>query len=403
MQGADYLRELLKSPQPKELAFPLAEYQARIVKVRSRLESMSVDLLLVTSPLNLCYLAGYNTFSVDLQACLLVPRQGGLVILVAAMNIPAALLTGWIDRIETYDWNERDCLPKRLASLVREHGLERGRLGMDLRMPSLPVRLYQELRRLLPDAQFEDASELVFAVRQIKSSAELEYIRQAAKLTAAGLRASYHAVAPGRTDNDVARAGYNAMVSAGSEFFSVDPVVTSGFRSGWAHTTFKRTPLRLGDVVFMEYGGCYQRYTAPMMRTVSIGKPSPAVRRTADAVRTTVELVIENARAGRTAGDVARAARKGHATLDSEVYFQEIYGESTGLSFPPSLVEGSERPALIAEGIEQVLQPGMTFHLPIAMRLPGKFCVGLSETIAVTEADCEVLTEGRGDLVVIDT
>jgi Xaa-Pro aminopeptidase len=274
---------------------------------------------------------------------------------------------------------------------------------MDLENPPLPVRLYQELRRLLPDAQFEDASDLVFTVRLIKSPTELEYMRQAAKFTAAGLRASYRAVAPGNTDNDVARAGYDAMVGAGSEFLSVEPIVTSGRRSGWAHTTFKRTPLHVGDVVFLEYGGCYQRYTAPMMRTVSIGEPLPAVRRVADAVRATVELVIENVRAGRTAGDVARAARNGHAALDSEVYFQEVYGEATGLCFPPTLVEGSGESALIAEGVEQVLQPGMTFHLPIAMRLPGKFCVGLSETIAVTETGCEVLTETRRDLVVIDT
>ena len=43
----------------------------------------------------------------------------------------------------------------------------------------------------------------------------------------------------------------------------------------------------------------------------------------------------------------------------------------------------------------------MTFHLPIAMRRPGEFCVGLSETIAVTETGCEVLTEKTRDLVVI--
>ena len=99
MQGADYLRELRKCPRPMELAFPVAEYQARVAKVRSRMEAVGVDVLLVTSPLNLCYLAGYNTFSVDLHACLLVPRQGEPVIQVSAMDIPAGLLTGWIDHI----------------------------------------------------------------------------------------------------------------------------------------------------------------------------------------------------------------------------------------------------------------------------------------------------------------
>jgi Xaa-Pro dipeptidase len=401
MQGVDYLKELTKGPPPKELAFSVAEYQARVATVRSRMEAAGLDLLLVTFPPNLCYLAGYNTFSVDRHACLLVPRQGELKIQVSAMEIPAVLLTGWIENIETYDWNGRDGIPERLAFLVREQGLERGRIGMELKAPSLPVQLYQELRRALPDARFEDASEFVFALRLIKSPTELEYMRQAAKLTAAGLRASYRAIAPGNTDNDVARAGYDAMVGLGSEFLSVEPIVTSGRRSGWAHTTFKRTLLKVGDVVFLEYGACYQRYTAPMMRTVAIGEPSPGVRRVANAAKATVELIIENVRPGRTADEVARAAKKGHAALGSEIYFQEVYGEATGLSFPPTFVEGSEGPALIAEGIDQILQPGMTFHLPIAMRVPGEFCVGLSETIAVTEAGCEVLTEKARDLVVV--
>ncbi len=76
VQGADYLRELMKSPQPKELAFSIAEYQARVAKVRSRLEAMTVDLLLVTSPLNLCYLAGYSTFSVICKPACLFPGGG---------------------------------------------------------------------------------------------------------------------------------------------------------------------------------------------------------------------------------------------------------------------------------------------------------------------------------------
>ncbi len=398
MQGVGYLKELTKSPPPKELAFTIVEYQERVAKVMSRMESAGLDLLLVTFPPNLCYLAGYNTFAIDRHACLLVPRRGELKIQVSSMEVPAVLLTGWIQHIEVYNWNELDGIPERLASLVREQGLEKGRIGMELKRPSLPVQLYEELRRLLPDARFEDASELVFAVRLIKSPTELEYMRQAAKLTAAGLRASYRAISPGNTDNDVARAGYDAMVGAGSEFLSVEPIVTSGHRSGWAHTTFKRTLLKVGDVVFLEYGGCYQRYTAPMMRTVTIGEPSPGVRRVAEAAKATVELIIENVRPGRTADDVSRAAQKGHAALGSEIYFQGVYGEATGLSFPPTFVEGS---ALIAEGIDQVLQPGMTFHLPIAMRLPGEFCVGLSETIAVTEAGCEILTEKRRDLVVV--
>jgi Xaa-Pro dipeptidase len=291
MQGRDYLRALTSTPAPKELAFPVSEYRERVDKVRARMAAVGLDLLLVTHPPNLCYLTGYNTFAVGRHACLLLPPRGEPVIQVSAMAIPAALFTGWLERIEPYDWHEVDRIPERIAALVREQGLERARIGLEL--ARLLARIHAEVRRHLPGATFEDASGLVFDVRLVKSPAELDCMRRAARMTVAGIEASYRAIVPGGTDNDVARAGYDAMVAAGSEFLAVEPIVTSGHRSGWAHTTFKRTPLKVGDVVFLEYGGCYQRYTAPLMRTAVIGEPDAAVRRAAEAARATVELIID--------------------------------------------------------------------------------------------------------------
>jgi Xaa-Pro dipeptidase len=39
-----------------------------------------------------------------------------------------------------------------------------------------------------------------------------------------------------------------------------------------------------------------------------------------------------------------------------------------------------------------VLKPGMTFHMPPALREYGKYGFGASETVLVTESGCEVLT-----------
>src|SRR5215831_2109583 len=102
MQGREYLAELTRTPPPKELAFPVAEYRDRVAKVRAQMEAARLDLLLVTHPPNLCYLAGYNTFAVGRHACLLIPARGDLAIQVSAMEIPAVILTGWVESIESY-------------------------------------------------------------------------------------------------------------------------------------------------------------------------------------------------------------------------------------------------------------------------------------------------------------
>ena len=43
-------------------------------------------------------------------------------------------------------------------------------------------------------------------------------------------------------------------------------------------------------------------------------------------------------------------------------------------------------------GVTTELKPGMTFHLPVALRIYGQFTVGVSETVVVTETGCKPLS-----------
>ena len=55
---------------------------------------------------------------------------------------------------------------------------------------------------------------------------------------------------------------------------------------------------------------------------------------------------------------------------------------------------------MIAEGVHQPFVPGMTFLSPITLRLPGTTGIGFTETFAVTERGCELLTARDRALVV---
>ena len=107
----------------------------------------------------------------------------------------------------------------------------------------------------MPTAALVDASDLVARVRMVKSPLELDFLRKAAGYTRVAINASLEAIRPGVLDNDVARVGYDAMIAAGSEFMSVQPIVSSGKRTSYGHTTYRRVPLEVGDNVFLEFGG----------------------------------------------------------------------------------------------------------------------------------------------------
>lgn len=150
--------------------------------------------------------------------------------------------------------------------------------------------------------------------------------------------------------------------------------------------------------MFLEFGGVYKRYCAPMMRTAYIGEPPDDVLRITDAVKDCVERVLATARPGRSCHDVALEASKAFPPVAAQAFHTGIYGYTVGGQFPPSW---AERSAFIAEGSETELTTGMVFHLPTCFHVPGRFGIGLSETLLITEGVCESLTEATRNLHVV--
>jgi len=219
---------------------------------------------------------------------------------------------------------------------------------------------------------------------------QIEKMREAARITAIGMKAALAACRVGVTENDVAAAAMDALVRAGSEYFPSDPIVTSGFRAGIPHTTFERRRLERGDTVLLEMTGAFGRYVGPLMRAVSLGEPTPKVRKMADLCVEGLNRAIAAIRPGVTAGQVDDACRTVMEEAGMYESFRKRTGYSVGLAFPPNWNEGH----IISLGRDDptVLEPGMVFHMPPALRDYGVSCVGFSETVAVTAEGCNVLT-----------
>lgn len=149
---------------------------------------------------------------------------------------------------------------------------------------------------------------------------------------------------------------------------SMQPIVTVGLRSSVIHTNHKRCRIEDGDTVFLEFGAAWQRYTAPMMRTLVAGHPSARMRAVFDGCRRVVDVLKASMVPGRTFDSAARAAEQVMAPLASEVFFSGVFGYTVGAQFPPSWVEGS---GFIARGESTVFQSGMVFHLPYASGFRG--------------------------------
>ncbi len=392
------LDQMLKNPIQPELVFSESEYERRLSAVRSLMDQEGVDVLLVSNTSNIGYLTGYDTTMPSGYTVLIVPRNGELILHCSELEAPCMLLNGWTKNIQVFYWYEAQDTGSDLARILLEQGFDGKTIGLEMGFAetfasgAFDTKSYLTLKDSLAKSKFADTTTLVMEVRLTKTEQELVYMRQAGDYTWNGLQAGLNAVREGVSENDVLASAYQALVSSGSELMSIDPMMMSGYRTGYMpHIAYKRKKLVAGDSVYFEFTGTHNRYNAPSMRSAVVGEPSAGIQRLADASIDTVNLLLDNIKPGRTGHDVAQIAKKGLAAVP-EAYFHGAFAYSIGMSFQPTWTES---PMYIADGIDRELKPGMTFHLPICIWVPGEYGVGFSESIVVTETGCECLTPNQ--------
>ena len=99
---------------------------------------------------------------------------------------------------------------------------------------------------------------------------------------------------------------------------------------------------------------------------------------------------------GVTAGSVDQACRGVIEDAGMEAMFRKRTGYSMGVAFAPDWGEGHI--VSLRKDDPTELEPGMVFHMPPALRAFQRLCVGMSESVLVTETGCDVLTQHPREL-----
>ncbi|MGF2733618.1 M24 family metallopeptidase [Marinobacter sp. DUT-1] len=381
-----YQKALSSQLRGLECPFTEKEFDQRLARVRDRMAREDFGALLLTDPSDIFYLTGYSTFEVSVHVALVVTQED-LLLQVPSIEMGPAMVTTRVARVSGYRWEGIGEVLEPLVQILND-GVET--VGIDAWHGSLRQGVLEGLKARMQGVRFLNNGGLLKKIRIVKSQAEIGLLRESARITAEGLEAAVAAVRPGVTDNDIAAVGARALLEAGSEFMSMQPIVTTGRRSSVIHCNHKRTVIQEGDPVFLEFGSAWQRYTAPMMQTIVAGaRPSSEMERVHDSCRRIVDTLLHSIRPGVTFDQAAHDAERALQPLADKVFFSGVFGYTVGAQFPPSWVEGS---GFIARGGNMEFRPGMVFHLPICLRIPNQWGIGCSETILVTDDGAEPIT-----------
>ncbi|UTF54353.1 M24 family metallopeptidase [Natronosalvus rutilus] len=379
--------------------FDEREYERRVERAKTRLREEELDAIVVTDPANMNYLTGYDGWSFYVhQAVVVTVDRDEPVWVGREMDANGARATTTLsqesiraysdDHVHSpYDLHPMDYV----AGVLEDLEVADGRIGLEMDASYFTAKSYTRLQENLPEAEFEDATLLVGWVRVKKSEQELEYMREAARISENAMQAGLDAIAEGVPEYEAAAAIYDALITGtddyGGDYPAIVPLMPSGDHTGTPHLTWTDRPFEDGDPVIIELSGCRHRYHSPLARTTFVGDPPAELERTADIVVEGIEAALDAVEPGVTCEAVEKAWRDTIAQYGLEK--EDRIGYSMGLGYPP---DWGEHTASIRPGDETVLEEDMTFHM-----IPGiwteEIGMEISETFHVTGTGAETLAD----------
>ena len=376
--------------------FSQSEYRSRLESVRDAMQARNLDALLIADPANMNWLTGFDAWSFYVPQVMLVQHSADPIWMGRKMDAGAVPLTTWLkdDSVMPYD---EDYVQRKgvhamqaVAGFLCDQKLQGKRIGYESDTYFFSPKSFDCLQQGVGNVQWIDADLLVNWCRVVKSDAEIEVMRQAARLVEGAMSVAYENIAPGVRQCDLMAKIVAAQVGGNEQFggdlTALSPLILAGEAASTAHPMWTDEKFADGQTVALELGGTRKRYNAGLARTVQLGDGPAAVFATAEAVEEGLDAVLASIAPDVVAGDVHAAWQ---SVLDKHGLVKESrIGYSIGVGYSP---DWGEHTVSLRAAEDTVLQKNMTLHVMLGMWMDG-WGMEISETVVVTDAGAECLT-----------
>ncbi|MFO0292063.1 MAG: M24 family metallopeptidase [Rhodospirillales bacterium] len=376
--------------------FTAGEFAERRARVGAALGAADLDWLVAIHPVSIHWLTGSDAKSYQEFQCLLVPRDAGpLTVLTREGEVNEFRDDALVDEIVGWGGGLVEDPVAAFAQLARRLGLDRSRVGLEVPGYYLHPHHYLGLRDFLGSALVAEPTNLIHDLKMVKSPAEIAYVRHAAALADEAMSAFAAALAPGRSELELAGRVYEALLSRGSGLAASPINIVTGERSGFSHGAPTGRRLRHGDFGSIEFGATWRRYTATIGRQFCIGEPSARMRELYAVVRAASDACLSAIRDGIPARVPHEAARAIIVAAGLERGRVHTTGYGLGPGFPPSWAE----PIHMLGGNEQILRAGMVITIePPVFLGDERLGARIIDNVLVTATGAEMLGRTSRDL-----
>ncbi len=360
------------------------ERWSRIAKAQRLMVETGLDGIVMLGGTSMLYYADMRWGRSERTFVLILSREGQ-----PAWVCPAFERERAVKRIRFGDdirtWEENESPYALIASILADRGIRTGRIGLE---ETTCYHVADGLGRDAPALTVTNADPVTKGCRAVKSSAEIDLMRHASRVTLEALRATFSSMEEGMTQREFGSLLSTAYRRLG---YSGGGLVLFGENSAYPHGTDREEEIREGTVVLCDSGTTVGGYRSDITRTAVFGELSVEQRRVWTLVKNAQTAALETAGPGVPAGEVDRAARNviergGYGP--GYRYFTHRVGHGIGM-------DGHEWHYLV-EGNTQLLEPSMTFSNEPGIYIFGSFGVRLEDIMVITEDGADMLTEQAG-------
>jgi len=385
------IEEKIREPPTFKLPFPRSEFKDRLCRLRHGMQLASIDVQIVTDPVDYYWLTGTRMRVKDAENPQWVIVWEGEPIgvvrrLEASTHRCCSILENWVEYIDEGPINPYDPLLYAVKTL-KELGLDKKTIGLNFRVNS--IETLNRLKKLLPDAEFRDFR--TERIRIVKSKLEQDCQFKAAKANQDALMDTINEMEVGWSEREVMETIFrNHEKYLGKDYewsrgmCQVGPHVMHMHITRWPPER-EAMKIKKGHIIYLEPGTFVKRYVGSMIRMVSFGEPPAHVRRSAEASIEALNIAIEATAPGKTSHEVAKSAMDYFNKMGLDC--QGRVGYSNGIDWSHGWVLSVE------PNNPLVLVPGHIFHYILINYLPNWGYIGFSEQVLVTEDGHEVLAD----------
>jgi Xaa-Pro aminopeptidase len=366
------------------------------------LNNASVDAVLATTRHNVQYLlGGYRYFFFANMDAIGISRYLPVVGYMAGRpdnafyvgcgneNWGTEVFPLWIEDVQHTSWSSSDSAHSAAAALAKR-GLANATIAVESSF--IPADALDILRKELPNATFVDAQLLLEELRAVKSADELELVRTASEGIISSMLATFQAVAPGMTKEQIVEQFRREQTNRGLVFDYC--LVAAGPSLNRAPSDELWNP---GTVLSLDSGGMYHGYIGDLARMAVHGEPTPRMIELMEQVESIQQLVRTVVKAGVRGADIYDVAVPAlQRCPDSDNMRFLAHGMGLITHEVPRLTAVGPVP-YPADHAEKPLQAGNVLSIETWVEDPEIGFVKLEDTLIVTEAGYEAPgDEGRG-------